>query len=891
MSSKSLFNDFCESESPLDAPVDTTPIITTSNWTANVFPTLTNFPYRIAIVGDVPDKDALFQQTPFVGMAGKLINGMLARAGIIREACFLGYLGDSLQNDLDQYKPNIILALGKGALYHFKGVTQLDNWRGSLFISTPETASFKCIATYSPTECWKMYDRTGLVWFDICKCLSEATSPILTLPQRNLSVNLSYEELLTRLAADNISEQLLSVDLEGYWNNLSCCSIASSSGDSYIVPFANLDSSNYWSEQEEIEIWRAFARLMSNGSVPKVFQNGLYDRFVLQYGFGITVQGNIDDTMLKWAEKWCELEKGLGIQASILTREPYWKFERKSDTKEAYYTYCCKDSAVTYELNEKLTPMLDARQFDHYHLNIALLNPILYMELRGIKYDKATAAKRLADINRQIYIYQSRLDALAGCGVLKAVDKKILAKTISETCCYKRDPGTFKSEFKDHESRLRAICQDPNLLSEEEVGYVNVACKWSMNIKSDKFKTFLYTTLGLPKQIDPKTKSITTDYEALLKISKKVPHKAIDLALDLGELRTRSQLLGIAADPDGRVRCGYNIVGTETGRITCYTSPTGSGYNLQTMPDTNALKAKEHPLYDGLRSLFQADEGYYLFQCDLSGADGWTVGAYLAALGDPTMLDDLLAGIKPAQRICYMLRHGMNSLSGKGRPEVKLLLKEINKEDWDYFACKGIIWGICYTMGAKKADDHIFVQSEGKVHLGIEKATLLQQAVFQVYNVHLWHRATQRMLDKKPELVSPNGHRRRFFGRATDILGQALAHEPQVNTTYATNLAAYKLWTDSDNRIVTSNDSRTSSTMESVQSVNGFKSRIRLRVEPLHQVHDALIVQAKIEDTQWAISKLKQWFANEIVIAGISITIPFGGTYGPSWGEQPFKIE
>jgi hypothetical protein len=60
---------------------------------------------------------------------------------------------------------------------------------------------------------------------------------------------------------------------------------------------------------------------------------------------------------------------------------------------------------------------------------------------------------------------------------------------------------------------------------------------------------------------------------------------------------------------------------------------------------------------------------------------------------------------------------------------------------------------------------------------------------------------------------------------------------------------------------------------------------VSLRIQPLHQVHDALIGQFKIEDTTWAISRIKQYFANEIVIAGIPITIPFGGSYGESWGN------
>ncbi len=88
----------------------------------------------------------------------------------------------------------------------------------------------------------------------------------------------------------------------------------------------------------------------------------------------------------------------------------------------------------------------------------------------------------------------------------------------------------------------------------------------------------------------------------------------------------------MTADPDGRVRCSYNVVGTDTGRLSCQGSPTGSGMNLQTVTKK-------------LRHLFLADPGYHFFQCDLAGADGWTVAAECASLGDPTMLNDYLAGI------------------------------------------------------------------------------------------------------------------------------------------------------------------------------------------------------------------------------------------------------
>ena len=51
----------------------------------------------------------------------------------------------------------------------------------------------------------------------------------------------------------------------------------------------------------------------------------------------------------------------------------------------------------------------------------------------------------------------------------------------------------------------------------------------------------------------------------------------------------------------------------------------------------------------------------------------------------------------------------------------------------------------------------------------------------------------------------------------------------------------------------------------------------------MHQVHDEFLSQFKIEDTSWATSKIQQWFNNEIIIAGIKITIPFEGAYGINW--------
>ncbi len=210
-----------------------------------------------------------------------------------------------------------------------------------------------------------------------------------------------------------------------------------------------------------------------------------------------------------------------------------------------------------------------------------------------------------------------------------------------------------------------------------------------------------------------------------------------------------------------------------------------------------------------------------------------------------------------------MLRHGNSSLIGKTREEIKELLKEVKGEDWDYFACKVGIWGICYTMGPDLLADEILQESSGRVALSRSDVKNFHNSVHAAYHIRLWHDATARRIAKTPTLVCDGGHTRRFFGRSREILGDVLSHEPQYNTTRATNMAMHKLWMDPENR-----------------NENGS-----LKQEPLHSVHDALITQFRKEITDWAKGKLHEWFDNPLTIAGQRIVIPFDGKYGESWGN------
>jgi len=879
----------------------------------NDFPS-TQLNYRIAIVGEAPGEDEEKLGRPFVGQSGRLLDQVLAKTGIARPACFVGNVCQyrppgndiskfkvtnseileglaQLRKDLTTFRPNIVILLGKTALWAAKGDWKIGNWRGSVFLSDrliePQgeflPPQVKCIAAYHPAACLRQYDFLPLLMMDVKKAMAEATSPEFHPPIRDLKISQSFDHLMYEMEKVLSNPTNCSCDIEGGVSDMPCISISTAASKSFIVPFAKIDGGSYWAtETEELLIWQRLIRILSDPRIPKIWQNGLYDRFVLHHSHNIVVCNNQDDTLLKFWELWCEMEKDLGFQCSVLTKEPYYKFERKSDSQDVFFTYCCKDSACTFEINEKMEKLLTPEQRAHYKFNNTLLNPLLYMELRGIRYNEPLARSRLAEMKGHVYSAQEKLDIIAAeKGAIDRLDftrsnPEILSQ-VQNICGYVKDRSKPKAAFVDlgYWDIYRRL-QFPDSLSDQERGQISIVTKTTMNTKSTKFKDFLYSTCGLPTQWkkDLKTKELkrTTDYEALLKLSKSAGHPVLTHALELSRLRTRAQMLAIIPY-HGRMHCSLNLVGSETGRVSSsksalHTTEGRVGANMQTVPDDWDLEDEDNPLTQGMRDLLLADDGCYLAKCDLKGADGWTVGSFMAMLGDPTMLDDLRFGIKPAQVVAYILKHGAGPTLGKNRHEIKEMCKEIKKDDWEYFVSKQGIWGTCYTMGPRKLAERVFIESEGKVNMSEKQAKEFQACIQVRYRVTLWHKWMQRHLESQTypaRLTASNGFTRKFYGRKTEILGEALAHLPQVYTTYATNKAAYNLWTDKENRIRVSD------------------TACKLRVEPLHQVHDELLVQFKIVDTEWAKIKIRQWFNNTILIANQQLVIPFDGNYGTDW--------
>lgn len=885
----------------------------TINFTRKLVP---NFPpcvpvdsSRIAIIGEAPGEEEENYGQPFIGRSGQILNGVLRDVGIDRNASLVGNVCQArppgndianfewqgteisdglkaLRSDLVSFSPHICILVGNSAIHAAKfgaiapkrkgrvinWPCKIGDWCSSLFRASEPSSpfrGFKCIPAFHPAgvlRFWGMDGNYPRMKAAFKRAKEESFNDDLILPNRRLRANLFAGEAINMMDSWPAHTRC-SLDIEGGLprDMVNVRRAKPKKGQRpFGWPCVSLSShpSNgrtlVWSRYSESElpcVIAAFARLLFRLDVPKVLQNQLYDNFVLSFGYGIPIRNVLDDVMIKGWAIFAELPRSLGVQASVWTREPHWKDDSMYESDgEGLYVGCARDSAVTFEVNEAQDNFLAAdaserghsRRIEHYRAVRSIQDPFLYMEVRGIHYDNANVLKMLGETETKMLPVRERLKLEAGydlCGKTSLSDTKL------PRCLY------------------------------EEKGY------------EKQYK----------KEGGRKTEKATTDIEALLTLMRH--HPGDPFLADIAQHRHLEgvrETLQIEADPDGRVRCGYSLE-AETGRVKCYKSPTGSGANMQT-------------IQKDLRGNYAADPGYDFAQADLEGADGWTVAAHCARLGDKRMLEDYLAGMKPAKIIALMYWFGqeinrldIESVKNLHRNVFPIVKKLVG--DWLYMGCKRVYHGTDYMMGIPTMQLNVlkdsFKESGVPVFMEHRDARYLQEGCMlaRYTGVRLWHTWAESILRTKGELESASGHIRVFFGRrfgkdVNETLKQFLAHEPQMNTTWATNLAMLRLWNDKANRVVWVDKLKflykTGDGAEHYWS-GPLDAWLRiwpgaLLVEPLHQVHDALCVQWPIFLRQWARGKMKEWFNNPLKIAGIDLVIPFDGTFGPSWGNMPHQI-
>jgi len=368
---------------------------------------------KLMIIGEAPGAEEERQKKPFVGGAGFLLDSVLKQAGVLREEVYvtnvvkvkppqneilrLKELGltisdflPALRDELERVRPNLVLALGALALETLCKEKGIMKWRGSILESSM-IKGLKVIPSVHPAAILRQYKWRPLLSLDVKKVRSEMESPEIKIPERNLMIEPTFveaQDIIRHLIRDK--EERIAFDIEvDKDGNMSCISLSSSPNWAISIPFRN-GYNSYWSEGQELLIWEWLTELFQSNRL-FVAQNALFDMMWLVPRVGYFEM--YMDTMICHQTCYAEIPKGLDMLASIYTKEPYYKDERKywkdvSITRQLW-SYNAKDSAVTFEVMLRLEEELKQLKLEDFFFGyvMKLLSVLLKLQMRGIRVD------------------------------------------------------------------------------------------------------------------------------------------------------------------------------------------------------------------------------------------------------------------------------------------------------------------------------------------------------------------------------------------------------------------------------------------------------------------------------------------------------------------------
>lgn len=492
---------------------------------------------KIVLVGEGPGATELSKGKPFVGPAGHQLDRMLTAAGIDRDEIYITnvtktkkqtfFHGGSptqwymegiieLMQEIKEIKPNVVVPLGNYALWALYQEQKITAWRGSILESTLLPGQ-KIIPTLHPAYYLHkggfMSHKEPLGIWDFVRIKEESATPDICLPAPNFLTNPTTDDI------DQAVERLLradhiTADTEWYAPER--------------LAYIGFSDSPNWAiviSPDSMTAYRAYKTILGS-DVPKWWQNAMFDDVALDR-IGIEVNNVVHDTMVMWHSCWQDLrEKSLAVQASVLTRHPYYKedLEFVGQGDERGQIYCATDVVVTDESAQKIL----AEEFE------------------------VTGGRRGYDISMSIY------------NIMSSASKRGIL-------CDRERLMELKKENLDKADFIEQVLSDT-------IGYT-INCRSAPQVSH-----LVYDVLGVKRKIK------TTRQEVLMDIAASTKDDQLKTLLTaVVRVRQHRNLVSRyihedIIDRDGRIRTNWNLAGTRSGRLST-SDPWWNGWAQQTVPD------------------------------------------------------------------------------------------------------------------------------------------------------------------------------------------------------------------------------------------------------------------------------------------------------------------
>lgn len=519
------------------------------------------------------------------------------------------------------------------------------------------------------------------------------------------------------------------------------------------------------------------------------------------------------------------------------------------DTEQKLHVYNGLDCMLTLEVYEEIKPELKPETTAiTYEFSKGMHGPAFTMMRRGFRVSEERIQKALhgdPDIKRPKYRmdftkegmknWQNNLGLKGRIRFLSGIDKVNKGKRVEK----------WVNEVVEDTAYLQRLSR--------------AASGKSLNYRSGaQVQALLYDTLGIPKQYHPKRGTVTVDNEALSKIATNYPRGAAiaRCILRLRELDKLVSVLETERDDDGRIRCSYNVVGTETGRWSSSSTPFNTGTNLQNITHE-------------LRGTFEPDPGYKLIYADLKSAESFAVGHlagdenYIAACNSSdlhTMVASMVFGIpgerEEADKIYFQHFSYRDMAKRAGHGTNYMLTPHSLARQHKITVATALQFSMLYLGGeitearAKKA---------GLLDFPHEKEGKLLFFPGKFPRIRAWHAEIAEAIQTGATIVTPFGRERHFWGNPNDnkTLREAVAYGPQSTVGDLLNIALYRAW----------------------KYLEGSSFQL------LGQVHDAIVAQVRTEEVDEVIPELKRLMMVETPVNGRIMRIPADVEIGDNWHD------
>ena len=744
---------------------------------------------RIMVVVDAPSAEDARRGRPLQDYAGAEFDRQLHEVGLLRTECFVttvlrrpwepetvfrndrktapdrdwtwstrmkGWAAPALLADLEfldkeiaLIQPTLIIVLGDLGLQALVGQWSVSKWRGS-YLQGPGGAVV--IPTYAPGKvmanwAWRMYAIS-----DLRRAAKVAREGKPTLPNYQFLIRPNLETatstLLQLLARLNQGPVHLACDIETRAGHLACLGLAWSRTEAICIPFMCVERKDgFWGLDEEVELVKLLRAVLTHPNCLVSGQNFSYDTQYIERYFHFVPNLTLD-TMLTHHVCFPGTEKALDILSSLYCEHHvYWKDDRKEwpkgEDENRLWAYNCMDCVRTFEIAEVLVGVAHELGFDEQLL------------------------------------FQHRM-------WWHCLDTMRLGLRVS-TASKRELSVVLQREREARETWIAGMLGHP------------------LNVRSTpQMQALFYTDFGVKQILNRKTRRPSLDDEALGKIAAREPLLA-PLIKRIKEIRSlgvfRSTFVEAETDRDGRIRCLYNVAGTETFRLSSAKNAFNTGLNLQNIPKGEEGESDDDIDLPNIRMLFLPDDDCEIADMDLSSADLRIVVAESEEWEMQEMLD---AGLDPYTEVAKEFYHDPS----------------ISKSDPRRQKFKSFCHGTHYLGTARGLAE--------RLGLSVRDAEATQRWYFNRFpRIERWQTALKAQLIAKRFVANRFGYRRFYFDRVQGTLfNQAAAWIPQSTVGLLIN----RVW-----------------------------DRVRTEepwIQVLLQVHDSLVFQYPIDRAEEAREKL-----------------------------------